>query len=170
MATRRRTSRIVGLAVLTLLFILALVYTRPMQAETLFPGLDWGNCDRLEFNARAFTSGQSWSYHTELTPGDEDFDALIALLREQPFRRSLLSLVNPDGAKSHALSDGDFQFELYAACGDRFVRLGDFYGRLTLSEAYSDRVYRVHTADAGAFLETIFITLSSHPAAEKSRD
>ena len=170
MAARRRNTRIVGLAVLTLLVILALVYTRPMQAETLFPGLDWDDCERLEFNARAFTSGQSWSYHTELAPGDVDFDVLTELLREQPFRRSLLSLVNPDGAKSHALSDGDFQFDLYAACGNRFVRLGDFYGRLTLSEAYSDRVYRVRTADADTFLETIFTTLSGHPAAEKSRD
>ena len=121
--SKKRIVRLSILAAAAALVLAALVFTRPMTLEQMYPDLDWDALDGLTVYARQSlgadtgTAGKvfdHYEYNATLSAGDELTQELVQLLRTQTFRRKLSSfLTHVSGTRYHNTEDGDFEWTLY---------------------------------------------------------
>lgn len=161
-----KKKRLITAAVVAIIVLFALLYTRPMTLAQMAPEVRWENCRDISINAQ---EGTDTRYDLQLSPGDEGFDELLALLQTHTFRRSLLSLVPINGTKTHAVRPGDFQWDVFVLCGDSGVVIDNFFGTVTVRSVSTGREWRVATADKDTFLLTVFGLIKNNPGVTTSR-
>lgn len=143
--TLKRIARFIILALLTALVVAALIFTRPMTLQEIYPELDWNAVDHFCICSEQYpptdtgTFGRFDAYHydAELGAEDELREELIGLLKTQTFRRKLSSFL-PHGTRTHPIHEGDFQWELHFGESHGYIHLCNFFGDFSSQEMSGD--------------------------------
>lgn len=143
--TRKRIARLVFLALLAALVVAALIFTRPMTLEEIYPELDWNAVDHFCIYSQQYestdtgTSGRLDAYHydAELGAEDELREEFMGLLKAQTFRRKLSSFL-PHGTRTQPIQEGDFKWELHFGESHGYLHLNNFFGDFRCQEMSGD--------------------------------
>ena len=100
---------------LLVLFIVALIYTRPQTIEQRWELPDFSECSQISGRYYIYDEADDHDkVDTEfvITPDDPAFDELLGLVKEAGFKTRLRNLL-PSGTKYHSYREGDFRWEVY---------------------------------------------------------
>lgn len=152
------------LAVVCVIVITVLIYSRPMSISEI--------CEGIDITKRAVLQGSYSVYPVGLTEfeigqDDAQFGPVMELLTGQKFRRSVRSLL-PQGTKVYPLTDGVFKWDILCEMREpvqidgenvsgTVIRISDYYGELEIECV--GKIWRCSTSGQEQFVTDVLDVL-----------
>ena len=153
-------------ALLLILLVCVLIYTRPMTLAQLSSGVDITQSESVSGYFFLAPSVEDSRY--EIDKDDERFSQIVELFESRKFRRLLVNLLQ-QGGKTHLTRDGDFKWEVMFEINDvtfpdgsvnsgHLIHVSNFFGILEVH--FNGDVWRCTTRDKKEWLSDVMSMIS----------